>query len=151
MKFGVIIGTILVSLSILLVGYSNYIIDSPNFSQGEAIAMVKEKLVLDRDSNYTREICNHVLIEINNINNAFYEERDVLRERYLGNGVWEVTFGDEPVTPVYGSMSYSSLGYRNITYLWLIYETSLTVESKGTHEYDAELNGKWKQAVRFKC
>jgi|TARA_B110000263_G_scaffold135075_1_gene117313 hypothetical protein len=148
-KFGVVIGSILVSLSILLVGYSEYLLDVPVFSQGEAIAMVKERLVQDRDSNYTREICNHVLIEINN--ESVYEGREVLMEKYRGDGIWEVTFGDEPVTPVYGSMSYSSLGYRNITYLWLIYETSLTVESKGTHEYDAELNGKWKQAVRFKC
>ena len=143
-----ILGSILITLSILFVGYSDYIIDSPNFSQGEAIAMVKEKLVLDRDSNYTREICNHVLIEINN---ASRKDIEALNEKYLGSGIWEVSFGDDPVTPVYGSMSYSSLGYRNIMYLWLVYEASLTVESKGTHEYDADLNNIWKQATRFKC
>ena len=33
----------------------------------------------------------------------------------------------------------------------LVHETSLTVELKGTHEYDADLNGEWNQAVRFKC
>ena len=148
MKFGVFIGSILISFSILAVGYFGYMFDAPAFSNGESIAMVKEKIVQDRDSNYTREICNHVLIEINN---AFYEERDVLKEMYIGNGVWKVYFGEGPVTPVYGSMSYSSLGYRNITYSWLVYETSLTVESKGTHEYDADLNNQWKQASRFKC
>lgn len=147
-KFVMIFGAILITLSILFVGYSGYIIDRQKFSDGEAIAMVKEKLVLDRDSNYTREICNHVLIEINN---DLPNDGKSLKKRYLGSGVWEVSFGEDPVTPVYGGMSYSSLGYRNITYSWLVYETSLTVESKGTHEYDADLNGEWNKAVRFRC
>ena len=151
---------VLIALVLLvMVGCSETEVDTPSFADGEAIAIVKQKVNKDEielNRWYEDKIFSGDSKGIGNLGlEQFYllqgscneageilsNYHDAFEESYLGNGIWSVSI---PTLTDEGLDLTSRLDYHiekeNIVASWKVYEASGTVEFTG--EYTIKDTGK---------
>ena len=147
---------IAITVVMLLTGCSSG--DTPKFADGEAIAIVKQKVNNDEIeqlrwsidkiySNDARNLDNFSFKKIREMHGLCSETADILRkyhdafeESYLGDGIWSVsipTLTDADLN--FSNVIAPNAELENIVASWKVYEASGTVEFTG--EYTNTVTG----------